>query len=222
MSAIRFKGVRNPLPVSQDTIIDHMGPRYHLASGGLSAFRQLISGQDRPAVWSFQRLRTNGEAGLTRTLVRAGALAGLTGGAVMAMLSMVLMWLTGGGFWAPLNLIAHTFWRSAPLNGTFSAAALIIGLAIHMMMAAFFGLVIVLVARHLPGVRSIVVAVGLLLVGAVWPAMQYGLWRAIDPVAARDFTPWVLAIGHLMFGILAATIAAIGVPAAETAPRHRR
>jgi hypothetical protein len=42
---------------------------------------------------------------------RVGALAGLLGGVVMAMWSMVAFAATGAGFWTPVNLIAHTIWR---------------------------------------------------------------------------------------------------------------
>lgn len=56
--------------------------------------------------------------------VRAGVTGGVLGGMVMAFWSMTVLWYTGAGFWMPLNLIAHTFWRWAPLNGTFSPAAL--------------------------------------------------------------------------------------------------
>ncbi len=52
--------------------------------------------------------------------------------------------------------------------------------------------------------------------------MQYGAWRAIDPAAAQDFTPWVFAIAHMMFGMFAAFVAAIAIPDAEPAERHRR
>lgn len=158
---------------------------------------------------------------MTRALLRTGGLAGVIGGTVMAMLSMISMWLIKAGFWTPLNLIAHAVWRSAPLDGTFSTTALITGLMVHMLMATLFGLLIAGTARRLPGSRSLVIATGVLFVAVVWPVMQYGAWRAIDPVAARDFTPWVLAIGHLMFGVLAATVAAIGVPDADPIGRHR-
>jgi hypothetical protein len=45
--------------------------------------------------------------------------------------------------------------------------------------------------------------------------MQYGIWPAIDAAAAPRFTPWVFALGHLMFG--AATAVLIG-----TSPGRRR
>jgi hypothetical protein len=64
-------------------------------------------------------------------ILRAGVAGGMAGGAVMAMFSMIMLWLAGSGFWTPLNLIAHTVWRSAPLDGRFSVAALVIGIAVH-------------------------------------------------------------------------------------------
>jgi hypothetical protein len=51
-------------------------------------------------------------------VVRAGIAAGIAGGAVMAVFSMMMLWLAGSGFWTPLNLIAHTFWRSRLLART--------------------------------------------------------------------------------------------------------
>lgn len=78
--------------------------------------------------------------------LRRGALGGVLGGMAMAVWSMVLLGLTGLGFWAPLNLIAHTVWRSAPLDGTFSLPALLIGMTVHAMMAMLFGTVITLAA----------------------------------------------------------------------------
>lgn len=91
-----------------------------------------------------------------------------------------------------------------------------------MLMAMFFGAAIALAAGHVPGARSLVIAAGVLFVAAVWPVMQYGVWRAVDPAAARDFTAWVFAIAHLLFGMFAATMVAIAVPDAETTPRHRK
>jgi hypothetical protein len=87
--------------------------------------------------------------------LRVGVPSGIAGGAVMAMWSMVAMWVTGLGFWTPLNLIAHTFYRSAPLNASFSAPALLIGLAVHMTVASFFGTAIAVTAA---GIASIGVA----------------------------------------------------------------
>src|SRR5260370_21520787 len=70
----------------------------------------------------------------TQTLKR-GALAGAGGGMVMAMWSMIVLWLTGAGFWTPLNLIANTVWRSAPLGATFSGGAPVLRPGLHLMIS---------------------------------------------------------------------------------------
>lgn len=143
--------------------------------------------------------------------LRIGVPGGIAGGAVMAVWSMIAMWVTGAGFWTPLNLIAHTFYKSAPLDGTFSAPALLIGLAVHMTVASFFGTAIALIAQRLPGKRSLVIAAGILFIAVVWPVMQWGVWYQLDEVAAEWFPGWIFAVAHLMFGLTAAGFAAIGI-----------
>src|SRR5579864_9346845 len=98
----------------------------------------------------------------TQTLqaLRRGALAGMGGGMVMAMWSMIVMWLTGAGFWTPLNLIANTMWRTAPLDATFSGEALALGLVLHMMMSMGLGMAFAVAVRavSLPGASRAVLA----------------------------------------------------------------
>ncbi|HXT91559.1 MAG TPA: hypothetical protein VN714_20095, partial [Trebonia sp.] len=95
-------------------------------------------------------------------VLRVGVLAGIVAGAVMAVWSMAAMWVTGSGFWLPLNLIAHTFHRSAPLDARFSAPALVIGLAVHMTVASIFGIAITGLAQRLRRTRTLVIVGGLL------------------------------------------------------------
>jgi hypothetical protein len=153
--------------------------------------------------------------------LRIGVPGGIAAGAVMAVWAMTVTWLTGSGFWTPLNLIAHTFYRSAPLNATFSTPALFIGLVVHMTVASVFGTAIALLAHRLPGSRSLVVAGGILFVAVVWPVMQWGVWYEIDKVAADRVTDWIFAVAHLLFGVTAAGLASIGVADDETPRRGR-
>lgn len=155
-------------------------------------------------------------------VLRIGVLVGVVSGAIMAVWSMLALWITGSGFWLPLNLVAHTFWRSAPLNATFSAPAMVIGLVVHMTVAIAFGTAVVALVQRLPGHRSLVIAGGILFVAVVWPVMQYGVWYSIDERAAEGFSEWIFAVAHLIFGLFAATIAAIGVDDEETRARGRR
>jgi hypothetical protein len=153
--------------------------------------------------------------------LRIGVPAGIVAGVVMAVWLMTAMWMTGSGFWLPLNLVAHTFYRSAPLSDMFSVPALVIGLAVHMSVAVVFGTVIAALVQRLPRQRSLVIAGGILFAAVVWPVMQYGVWYWIDERAAEGVTGWVFAGAHLIFGLVAASIAAIGVADDQPVTRGR-
>jgi hypothetical protein len=156
-----------------------------------------------------------------RRALRVGVPGGIAAGTLMAVWSMAAMWITGSGFWTPLNLIAHTFYRAAPLDGAFSAPALIIGLAIHLTLASAFGTAIALLAQWMPGARSLVIAGGILFVAAVWPVMQWEIWYKIDETAAEGFTDWIFAVAHLMFGVTAAAFAALAITDDDSRKRGR-
>jgi uncharacterized OsmC-like protein len=128
---------------------------------------------------------------------------------MMAVWLMFILWLTGIGFWTLLNLITNTFWRAVPLDGKFSVWSLIIGLVVHVIVALIFGAMIALAAWWLPVSRTLIIASGALFGPVIWVIMQYGIWRAVDPAAAQIITPWVFAVAHLIFGVLAAAVAAI-------------
>jgi hypothetical protein len=134
---------------------------------------------------------------------------GIVAGTLMAVWSMAAMWMTGSGFWRPLNLIAHTFYRAAPLDGTFSAPALLVGLAIHLTLASLFGTAIAMLALWKPGSRVVVIAGGILFVAVVWPVMQWEIWYKIDETAAEGMTDWIFAVAHLTFGVTAAALATL-------------
>ena len=157
--------------------------------------------------------------GSVRRALRIGVPLGMVAGVVMAAWSMIAMWITGAGFWTPLNLIAHTFDKSVPLKSTFSGPAVAIALVVHMAVASCFGVMIALLAQKLPGTRSLVIAGGILLVAVVWPVMQYGVWYSIDEAAAEGISDWIFAIAHLIFGVVAAGLVAIAVADDDS---HRR
>jgi predicted permease len=155
----------------------------------------------------------------TQAVVR-GALAGMVGGMVMAMWSMVALWLTRSGFWQPLNLIAHTFWRGAPLDAKFSLGAALLGLVVHMMISMMVGVVFALGVQRIHGNLTAVAGLGMIAGIVIWVVMQYGVWRVVDADAAKAFTPWVFAVGHAMFG--AATGLVVGARGAAPAERSTR
>lgn len=152
---------------------------------------------------------------MNRQVVFRGALAGMAGGMVMAMWSMIVLWLNGSGFWRPLNLIAHTFWRDSPLDAKFCFSAALAGLVIHMMMSMMVGVVFALGVQRIHGGLAAVTGLGMIVGIMMWLVMQYGVWRMVDADAAMAFTPWVFAVGHAMFGAVTGLV--VGAPRTATA-----
>jgi len=154
--------------------------------------------------------------------VAVGAGAGSVGGMVMAMWSMIALAATGDGFWTPVNLIAHTFYDQAPLNGRFDGTAALVGIAAHMMISMMLGVVIALLAGKLAHgtAATLMVAVGASIAAWVGGIL---IWDAVDATAFDAFTPWVLFTGHLMFGMAAGgVIAALDRNTATTVGSDRR
>lgn len=152
----------------------------------------------------------------TKTIKR-GALAGMAGGVVMAMWAMIALWADGSGFWAPLNLLAHTLWRGAPLDGTFNGGAVVLGIVIHMTTSTMLGVVLAVILAQVGALRQnlagqLVTGMGFGLI--VWVVAQFGIWRLIDEQAAPKFTPWAFAIGHAIFGL--ATVWTLYLTSAKT------
>jgi hypothetical protein len=153
----------------------------------------------------------------TNTVTR-GAVAGALAGMAMAMWSMIVLWLTGSGFWQPLNLIAHTFWRGAPLDAKFSLGAAVLGLVVHMMMSMMLGVVFAAGVQRIHANLAATAGLGMIFGIVIWLVMQYGVWRAVDADAANAFTGWVFGVGHAMYGVTLGLVAA----APATAPAQPR
>ncbi|MGD9752662.1 MAG: hypothetical protein AB7W59_16870 [Acidimicrobiia bacterium] len=146
--------------------------------------------------------------------VRRGMLVGMVGGMVMAMWSMIALAAHGDGFWAPLDLIAHTIWSGAPLDGSFHVGAAVLGMMGHLMTSMLLGVTIALLAGRSPG-RAVGVAMAASM--GAWVVATVA-WPAIDDAAAGRFPGWALLIGHVMYGAAAAM--AIGaVPTRRSAPQ---
>lgn len=134
--------------------------------------------------------------------MRDGALIGAAGGMAMAMWAMAALAVEGTGFWAPVNAIAHSVWAEAPLSGDFDAASLAIGLSLHMAVSMMLGITIAVVASTTTSVAARTgIAVGLAM--AAW-AGQLVVWSTLDETGSDLITSWVLFVGHVMFGMVAA------------------
>lgn len=152
---------------------------------------------------------------MNKQIVVRGALAGMVGGMMMAMWSMVALWLNGSGIWQPLNLIAHTAWHGAPLDGKFSLGASVLGLVVHLTTSMMLGVVFALGVQRIHGNLAALTSLGMVLGIVMWLVMQYGVWRLVDPAAAQAFAPSVFGVGHAMFGATLGLV--VGAPTAAPA-----
>jgi hypothetical protein len=129
-----------------------------------------------------------------------GIVGGLIGWVLMGMVAMVLFPIFGiGSFWQPMNLIAAVFNQSWGTNPFFGVPS-ILGLVVHMMMAAILGLVFTWGARTR--------AAGTMLIGGaivwglvVWLVGQFAVLPFIDPIIARTFPAWLFVLVHAMYGV---------------------
>jgi hypothetical protein len=77
----------------------------------------------------------------------------------------------------------------APIDGSFSVGALLLGLMVHMAMSVVFGVILAALVGHLGDTLPALLGVGMAFGLAVWLMDQYVLWPAIDQTAAQAFTP---------------------------------
>lgn len=142
---------------------------------------------------------------MNKRTLKFGVLIGLTGGTLMAAWIMIFSAITGNGFLTPLNLIAHTFWRDAPLDGAIRLGAIELGLLIHLTISISIGIVLAILVEHeeLDGAMVFFLALGL---GAGAWVVQTFAWSSIDGAASASMTPWVFAVAHVIFAVGSALV----------------
>jgi len=158
------------------------------------------------------RTSGNGVTGNLGIVIRWGLIAGLIGGIVMAMFMMIVTALTGMGFLAPLYAIAATFNHAWAMTKGFDLAAILVGLMLHMVNSAVFGLIFALLgawllprALALPAAAMAGMVWGLILL-AINQLIVLPLVDAPMAVATNGIFGWWL-VGHLMFGVVLGVIA---------------
>lgn len=135
----------------------------------------------------------------SKAAIGAGVVAGFIGGMVMGMMSMIHAAATGAGFFAPLKLIAATFYGSDALSG--GAGPIVVGLMAHMMNSGILGLLFALVVGRRWSIGG---ALGLGLVWGViiWAIMTWVVLPMADPTMhdAVLKSPGMWFMNHLVFG----------------------
>ena len=197
-----------------------------LAGGRIEA----SPGAAEPGAWApggpFGAATSRDRGGLVDRLlgsrvVRAGVVAGLVGGMMMALWTMVLGAIARNptavagihqSFWTPVTSIASVVFGKSWFHGSFEFWAVFLGLMGHMMNSAMAGVAGVALSRRLLGdppnrLKAMVVGVmmGLLLeVVVVKLAVNH-----IQDVRTLDTSipDWGWWVGHVMFG---ATVGLVG------------
>lgn len=145
----------------------------------------------------------------TRAAAIHGAMAGVLGAIVMALLMMMVTAGRGDGFWTPLQLIGGVAFGSAWQS--FGAALL--GGVIHLMVGAVVGALYGVLTRHVEGMVYSTM-LGIVFGIAVFAPATYLILPVVDPVMYETMHLGVLFMAHIVYGLV--TGAAVG------ALRHKR
>lgn len=131
--------------------------------------------------------------------LREGILGGIAAGIVMAMVAMTYTLVDRGDLLAPLKQMGALLFPA----DSGSAASLIAGLMLHMMSAAIFGAVFVLLARSI----SVVAGFGPLAIAAMtYIVVEWALAAfLVLPVVGRPLLATFATVGgfvaHAMYGL---------------------
>ncbi len=132
----------------------------------------------------------------TGTWVRHGAIGGLIGGMVMAMVAMLYTLVAQGDLLAPLKQMGATFFRS----DSGSAGSLVAGLMLHMMMSVLFGIVFALSVRgRATGFGPLILA-GMIFIGVEWAIARFVVLPVVDAPLVATFGAVGGIIAHAMYG----------------------
>jgi hypothetical protein len=142
---------------------------------------------------------------LAAEIFGSGITCGMLGGVVMAVATMAYTASIGEGFWAPMKFIAAAFLGVNALVG--GAGVVLVGLALHLVVSAAWGILYALVARRdaLPGpslVLGLVASVIILVVMSfiVMPICDPTMWARVNLMWGM----WIVA--HLLFGLALALV----------------
>lgn len=138
-----------------------------------------------------------------RTTVLRVIIAGVIGGLAFALFSMIWFGLGDRTAWYPLNLVAHTLWRGAPVDGGFHPGAAVLGVitlgAVGVLAIAPFAVLAVGA-----GMNPLVAIIGAsIYANVIWVFGHYLVWEKLDPVSATSFAPGAAWTAHFVAGLAA-------------------
>jgi hypothetical protein len=133
-----------------------------------------------------------------KQVTEPGLVVGLFSGAAMALVWMVLTGIFRHDFFEPMRLVASGAWGYSATEGSTGAVAL--GVVVHLLVAAAYGVIYAALARKLPASKG--VFAGLLYGFVVYLFMRYAIIPWVAPPLVTRVTPWILLVSHLVYGLL--------------------
>ncbi|MDR3634642.1 MAG: hypothetical protein P4L84_12625 [Isosphaeraceae bacterium] len=140
--------------------------------------------------------------------ISAGIKGGLVGGLLMPVPALLWGLLSGHGIWYPVNLIAGMALPGVDRMSVseleqFRPVLLVVGLLIHAVNSATFGMIYGVLLPTLPSLPK-PVAWGGLLMPLLWTAVSFGLMGVVNPLLKKGVDwPWFIA-SQFLFGLAVA------------------
>jgi hypothetical protein len=134
---------------------------------------------------------------------REAAAAGVTAGLVMTVWKMAEAAVAGAGAWRPPNLIATIVLGPSANVGTFDAAALAVGMILHLLTSIAMGLVYAAIAcrllPRLPAAAELAAVVAYALLS--WAVYQWLVMPWLAPTMNAHTSAVSLAVAHVVFAL---------------------
>ena len=135
--------------------------------------------------------------------MRAGAIAGLAGGGMMAIIAALLMQAISQDVWLQLKVLASLILGSeVATSATVTLRSVLVGLAVHLAISAVLGGIFALGMRRIAGLPSdlgVPEIAGLSYGLALWLIAYFGVLPLLAPALMGIYAP-ALIIQHLIYG----------------------
>lgn len=130
---------------------------------------------------------------------RAGVIAGLVAGAVMALVVMAVMAVQSRSIWTNPDLIA-AMWLGAEVADGRLTGATFLGLATHLATSAVMGLIAIPWLRDLSLGRTLLVAV--VYAAASYPIVFTLVLTWVNPLMYEEAAMPLMTAAHVVFGLV--------------------
>ncbi|GAC1485740.1 MAG: hypothetical protein NVS1B1_00260 [Candidatus Limnocylindrales bacterium] len=150
----------------------------------------------------------------TGTWVRHGAIGGLVGGLVMAMVAMLYTLFAQDDLLAPLKQMGATFFRYE--SG--SLGSMITGLMLHMMMSVVFGIVFALIVKGRATGFGSLIGAGMIFIAVEWAISRFIVLPVVDQPLVATFGATGGIVAHAMYGAVLGLWLASKVSADDVSP----